>query len=103
MQGFKLTADGIAWAADAAMDLMRFRVRVGGDIEQDFAAQWRDRIASAADGQPQGVVLIDADGDRAAHQLSELFSEACWHLQRVGVDHLATVVALNAGTSSRGG
>ena len=55
MERFEFAPDGVARAADAAVNVLRFRVRVGGDIEQDFAPQWRDGIAGAATVAPMAI------------------------------------------------
>ena len=69
---------------------------MGGDVEQDFATQWRDGIADTADGEPQGVFHRHADGHRSAHQLPKLLGEPGRHFQRMGVDDFAAKVAFDA-------
>jgi hypothetical protein len=82
------------------VDLVRLRAWVGGDVEQDLAAQWGDGIAGAADGELHGILDGHADGHCPAHQLPKLLGEPGRHLQRVRVDDIAAVVALDAGAGS---
>src|SRR5262249_13310175 len=42
--------------------------------------------------------MLHADGDSAAHDLRELLGEARGHLRIMGVDHLASIIALNTGS-----
>jgi len=97
VQRFEFAPDGVSRPADATVDVVWLRVRVGGDVEQDFTAQRGDAVASAADGELHGALYGRADGHCPAHQLPELLGEASGHFQRMGIDDLAAIVALDAG------